>query len=67
MKEALRGQSFDVVADWIAYTPGQAAADTVMLNIRNKAPTATAHARLYMMASPSGGQRPTPLAGLWAP
>ena len=27
VKEALRGRSFDVVADWIAYTPEQAAAD----------------------------------------
>ena len=27
VREALRGQSFDVVADWIAYTPEQAAAD----------------------------------------
>ena len=27
VKEALRGQSFDVVADWIAYTPEQAGAD----------------------------------------
>jgi nucleoside-diphosphate-sugar epimerase len=27
VKEALRGRSFDVVADWIAYTPEQAAVD----------------------------------------
>jgi nucleoside-diphosphate-sugar epimerase len=27
VREALKGQSFDVVADWIAYTPAQAAQD----------------------------------------
>ena len=32
VREALRGQSFDVVADWIAYTPEQAAADIEMFS-----------------------------------
>ena len=34
MKEALRGRSFDVVADWIAYTPEQAAVDIELFSGR---------------------------------
>ncbi len=32
--EALRGQTFDVVADWIAFTPDQAAADVALFSGR---------------------------------
>ena len=32
VREALRGQTFDVVADWIAYTPDQAAADIALFS-----------------------------------
>jgi len=34
VREALRGTSFDVVADWIAYTPEQAAADVELFSGR---------------------------------
>jgi nucleoside-diphosphate-sugar epimerase len=34
VREALRGQSFDVVADWIAFTPEQAAADIELFSGR---------------------------------
>ena len=34
VREALRGQSFDVAADWIAFTPGQAAADIELFSGR---------------------------------
>jgi len=34
VKEALRGETFDVVADWIAYTPAQAAQDVELFDGR---------------------------------
>jgi len=36
VREALRGQSFDVVADWIAFTPDQAAADVELFSDRTR-------------------------------
>ncbi len=36
VREALRGQSFDVVADWIAFTPDQAAADVELFSGRTR-------------------------------
>jgi nucleoside-diphosphate-sugar epimerase len=34
VKDALRGQTFDVVADWIAFTPAQAARDIELFSGR---------------------------------
>jgi nucleoside-diphosphate-sugar epimerase len=50
VREALRGQSFDVVADWIAFTPAQAAADVELLAGRT--------GQYFFISSASAYQKP---------
>src|SRR5512147_2067074 len=66
VKEALKGQSFDVVADWIAYAPEQAAAEIELFSGRV--------GQYLFISSASAYQKPathwlitesTPLANPW--
>ena len=50
VREALKGQSFDVVADWIAYTPAQAAQDIEMFSGRT--------GQFFFISSASAYQKP---------
>ena len=50
MLDALRGKSFDVVADWIAYTPAQAAADIELFSGRT--------GQYFFISSASAYQKP---------
>jgi nucleoside-diphosphate-sugar epimerase len=68
VREALRGQSFDVVADWIAYTSDQAAADVELFEGRT--------GQYFFISSASAYQKPpthwlttesTPLANPYWP
>jgi nucleoside-diphosphate-sugar epimerase len=51
VRKALRGQSFDVVADWIAYTPEQAAADVSLFKGRT--------GQFFFISSASAYQKPS--------
>jgi nucleoside-diphosphate-sugar epimerase len=51
VREALRGQSFDVVADWIAFTPEQAAADVSLFAGRT--------GQFFFISSASAYQKPS--------
>jgi nucleoside-diphosphate-sugar epimerase len=66
VREALRGQSFDVVVDWIAFTPDQAGADIELFSGRV--------GQYFFISSASAYQKPathylitesTPLANPW--
>jgi nucleoside-diphosphate-sugar epimerase len=50
VREATRGMSFDVVADWIAYTPGEAAADVELFSGRT--------GQYFFISSASAYQKP---------
>jgi nucleoside-diphosphate-sugar epimerase len=50
VREALRGQAFDVVADWIAYTPEQAAQDIELFSGRA--------GQFFFISSASAYQKP---------
>ena len=50
VREALKGQSFDVVADWIAYTPAQAAQDIELFTGRA--------GQFFFISSASAYQKP---------
>ena len=50
VRAALRGQRFDVVADWIAYTPDQAAADVELFSGRT--------GQYFFISSASAYQKP---------
>jgi nucleoside-diphosphate-sugar epimerase len=51
VREALRGLSFDVVADWIAFTPEQAAADISLFSGRT--------GQFFFISSASAYQKPS--------
>jgi nucleoside-diphosphate-sugar epimerase len=51
VREALRGQSFDVVADWIAFTPEQAEADVSLFAGRT--------GQFFFISSASAYQKPS--------
>jgi nucleoside-diphosphate-sugar epimerase len=50
VREALKGQTFDVVADWIAYTPAQAAQDIELFTGRT--------GQFFFISSASAYQKP---------
>ncbi len=50
VKEALHGETFDVVADWIAYTPAQAAQDVELFSGRT--------GQFFFISSASAYQKP---------